>query len=58
VGLRSGQASDGFGDLVQESPQALALIDPSRCIGDPGELIEIVADAAQLDDGSGVDPAR
>ncbi len=55
---QSGQASYGFGELVQDSLQALRLVDSSRCIGDPGELIEIVADAAQLVDGSRVDPSR
>ena len=54
VGVRSGQAPDGFSELVQDSLQALRLVDSSCCIGDSGELVEVVADAAQLGDGSRV----
>ena len=57
VGLRSGQAPYGIEEFIQDGFQALAVVEATRGVGDPCQLVEVVANAAQLRDGSRVDSA-
>ena len=58
VGLRSGQAPDGFGEIVQDSLKAHGLVDSSCCIGDSGELIEILCAALGYVEWTAESPAE
>jgi hypothetical protein len=50
VELRSGHEPHGFGELIEHPIKPPADADPPGGIRDSGQLVEVVADSAQLGD--------
>jgi len=53
----SNQPPHGFDKLIQDGFQALAVVEAACRVGDPRELVEVVADPTQGSDGRRVDAA-